>query len=92
MKTTYRISVLGRDGMYTYGETAVSPALAKLVPGNINIRTGDRLAVQEATWRLAANGDGMCIDRLTVVEAEDFAGQWEIGVPNGSAYRAAVSK
>jgi hypothetical protein len=81
--------------MYTYGDTAASPALAKLAPGNIIIKNSDRLGVQEATWRSSINqrpGDSATvIDRLTLIEAEEFAGQWEIGVPDGEKYRAAKS-
>jgi hypothetical protein len=45
MNITYRLQILGRTGMYTFGDSATSPALAKLSPGNIIIKDGDRLGI-----------------------------------------------
>jgi len=83
--------------MYTYGDTANSPALAKLAPGGIIIKDGDRLGIHEAIWRESVNShakgrDSMCIDRLILIDAEGYEGQWEIGVKNEEKYRAAKAK
>lgn len=79
--------------MSTYGDTAISVDMAKLVPGNIVIKPGERLGIQQAIWRQGIkSGDGMYIDRLILVAAEEYEGQWEIGVPNGQKYRAAKAK
>ena len=81
--------------MYTYGDTATSPAHAKLAPASMIIKEGDRIGVHQAFWRESVNSrvlgrESTCIDRLVLVEAEEYEGQWEIGVPNGEHYRPAA--
>lgn len=69
MNTTYQLVVLGRDGMYSYGRLAASPELAKLVPGALQRRPGERLGINEIT--------GPQNDRHAIlVEAERVAGEW----------------
>ena len=83
LTTTYRLIVLGRGGMYTYGDDACSPALARLVPGNLSLRPGERLVIQRrdydgSTWT-DANGDShLRVVRSVIVEAESAPGEWGV--------------
>ena len=87
MKTTYRLQILNRRGMYTYGDTASSAKLAKLAPGSLILKDGDRLGIEECQWEGSINGN--VIRQLILIDAEYTCGQWEIGVSGGDKYRAA---
>ncbi len=74
MDTTYRLIVLGdRENC---GETAASPDLAKLVPGNLN-RANQRLGMERTDW--ADHFGKMRVHRSILVEAETQPGEWTIG-------------
>jgi len=84
--TLYRLIVLGRDGMYTYGTLAATPALARLAPGHL-IRRRDgvlqRLGITQSetcgTWTDSAGNSHTRYTASILVEAEDRPGQWTIG-------------
>lgn len=74
--TTYRLVVL--DDPHTVGRTAVSPELAKLVPGDIRIRGREgRLGMERTDW--VEDYGKMKINRSVLIEAEDHPGEWSIG-------------
>jgi len=80
----YRLIVLGRDGMYSYGDLAQNESLARLVPGNLQRRTGERLGitlVREAagTWRDSAGHSHQRYEAPVLVAAEAMPGEWQIG-------------
>ena len=80
---TYRLIVIGKTGMYTTGDHATTPALARLVPGCL-VRTScrettpSRLGVERVTWRHDRDGEPS-VYRKILIDAEDVPGQWAIG-------------
>lgn len=86
--TTYRLTVLGENGMYTYGERAATPELAKLAKGNL-CRTPykaatRRLAIEEShrlpgLWTDSAGNQHERWSDSIVVEVEPEPGIWTIG-------------
>jgi hypothetical protein len=80
MEISYRLLVIGQSGMYTYGDYAASPELAKLVPGALR-RNRDgasrRLGVERVEWVRDSRGNDNL--HLTLVEAETVPGEWTIG-------------
>jgi len=86
--TYYRLIVLGATGMYTYGDLAGSPELAKLAVGNLQRR--DRrlgvVALKEAggTWSDCAH---VRYENPVLIEAEEAAGDWAVGAAESHARR-----
>ena len=80
MSIAYRLTVLGERGMYTHGDLAASPELARLAPGYLQRRASTRLGVEQVDLG-AALGDEERPEVLqrVLVEAEDHPGQWAIG-------------
>lgn len=74
MDTTFRLISLS-DRTRT-GQTAATPELAKLVPGELD--RSERLGVEQTDW--VDKFGTMKIHRSILVEAEDRAGQWVLGV------------
>lgn len=85
MIKTYSLTILGASGMYTRGKDATSPSLALLSPGNM-IVAGRRVGIIETVWRVP----DYIVQTETLVDAEERAGQWEIGVHGGDNYRPAI--
>ena len=84
MDTTYRLCIIGDySPCRSTGLTAATPELAKLVGGQhiIQSRGQNRLGVERCEWRPndAQWGAGKHVDRLTLVEAESYPGEWTIG-------------
>ena len=74
--TTFRLIVLG--DARTFGRTAASPDLAKLVPGDIPIRgREDRLGMERTEW--VEDFGKMRILRSVLIDAEERPGQWSLG-------------
>ena len=80
---TYRLIVIEDNGtipngMYTYGKTAITPELAKAVPGNLSRRVinGEtlRVGVERSDWN---EGDKSPY-RTVLVEMEKTPGEWKI--------------
>lgn len=74
INTTYRLIVLGDNG--NAGQTALTPQLAKLAPGNL-IRHG-RLGLERTDWG-DHYGKPKAL-RTVLVEAENQADEWAIGL------------
>jgi len=47
---TYRLKIIGREGMYTSGDLAETPELAKLNKGVLRQDVRDRLAIVRSTY------------------------------------------
>lgn len=73
--TTYRLIVLGSDRT-NVGQTALTPELAKLVPGDLN-RENQRLGMERTDW--ADHFDKPKVIRSVLIEAESTPGEWTIG-------------
>jgi hypothetical protein len=73
--TTYRLIVLGSDRA-NVGQTALTPELAKLVPGDLN-RGNQRLGMERTDW--VDHFDKPKIIRSVLIEAESTPGEWTIG-------------
>lgn len=80
--TTYRLIVLGRDKV---GETALTPDLARLVPGSIlsGIRHKCRLGIERTDWIDDAGRPKPV--RSVLVDAESAPGEWTIGLGYGDS-------
>lgn len=74
ISTTYRLIVLGDPG--NAGQTALTPELAKLAPGNLS-RHG-RLGLERTDWG-DQYGKPKAL-RTVLVEAEGQSNEWTIGV------------
>ena len=84
--TTYMMRVLGRTGMYTYGEPAGTSELAKLATGSLIRSDTDRLAIYSRDLLPGLDyygcSDGLGRARYTtpvLVEVESAPGEWTIG-------------
>jgi hypothetical protein len=84
MNTTYKLTVIGRD---TIGDNAASPALARLAPGAMTLSDPPELLGVLLCEYVVDNGRHY-LRAHTLIEAEDFPGQWQIGVPGGEKFRA----
>ena len=73
--TTYRLISLNGDRT-NVGQTALTPELAKFVPGDLN-RANQRLGMERTDW--ADHFDKPKIIRSVLVEAESIPGEWIIG-------------
>jgi hypothetical protein len=74
MDTTFRlIDISDRDNC---GQTAASPDLALLVPGNLQ-REGKRLGMERTDW--AEHFGKPKVVRTILIAAESRPGEWEIG-------------
>jgi hypothetical protein len=77
--TTYRLITLGGSPLrQETGQTALTPALAKLVPGKLRkFRETFRLGIERTDW---AEEDGIPRPVRTVLtEVESSPGEWKIG-------------
>lgn len=87
MDTTYRMVVLHASGMYTYGQTAASPELAKIATGHLLRETIQsngprRLGIERTDW--TTDDEGILHPHRTVlVEVEPEPGTWDIGPRTG---------
>jgi len=72
MEEMYRLVVIGTGGMYTYGDLAGSPDLARLAPGALT-RGARRLGVE----RVTLDDEAKIVSRL-LVEAEAAVGEWHL--------------
>lgn len=86
METTYRLVVIGERGMYTSGDDAATPELARIAVGNLYRGRAHRLGVERIEWIVtpsictATRGELRPeIARRTLVEAESAPGEWTIG-------------
>ena len=73
--TTYRLIALNGDRT-NVGQTALTPELAKLVPGDL-VRGGQRLGIERTDW--AEQFDKLKIIRSVLIDAESHPGEWTIG-------------
>jgi len=75
--TTYRLIAFGRD---IVGQTALTPDLARLVPGDLDnpmIRRKHRLGIERTDW---TNDSGRPKPvRSVLIDAESSAGEWTLG-------------
>lgn len=74
METTYRL-VLLRDRSEA-GQTAATPVLAKLVPGDLPRH--ERLGLEQTDW--SENFGKLKVHRSILIEAENSPGEWQLGV------------
>ena len=74
MDTTYRLIAVGDNT--NVGQTAATPELAKLVPGNL-YREGKRLGIERTEW--TEHFEKPKIARTILIEAESRSGEWKIG-------------
>jgi len=72
--TTYRLIVLGDRN--NVGQTALTPELAKLVPGDL-FRENCRLGMERTDW--ADHLGKPKIVRTVLIDAESAPGEWAIG-------------
>lgn len=78
-RVTYRVVVIGEKA---HGETALTPELAKLFSGGIARQGRDLLIGMTRTDWCVDNGDGRMVPYRTVlIDAEQNAGDWVLGVP-----------
>ncbi len=73
MDTTYRLVALGDHT--NVGQTAATPELAKLVPGNL-YREGNRLGIERTDW--VDHFGKPKVHRTILIEAESRPGEWKI--------------
>lgn len=84
-ETTFRLVVLGeRDNV---GQTALTAALAKLVPGDL-VRGDGRLGMERTDW--VDHFGKPKIVRTVLVDAEATPGEWTIGVHTQDEMEEAV--
>ncbi len=75
METTYRLTSLFDRTLV--GQTAATPELAKLAPGDLS--RADRLGLEQTDWE--DTGGGRMRGRRTIlIAAEDTPGEWDLGV------------
>jgi hypothetical protein len=75
IETTYRLIVLG--DRTNVGQTALTPELAKLAPGDLIRGPDDRLGLERTDW---AKDYGKPKNvRTVLIEAETSPGEWIIG-------------
>jgi hypothetical protein len=74
MDTTYRLVALGDSS--NVGQTAATPQLAKLVPGNL-YRESNRLGIERTDW--VDHFGKPKVHRTILIEAESRPGEWKIG-------------
>lgn len=77
MDVTFQLVVLGKTGMYTYGNRAATRELAKLAKGNLIRQACDepmrRLGIERTDW------EGTKAVRTVLLDAETTPGEWTIG-------------
>lgn len=87
--TYYQLVVLGHDGMYTHGELAATPELAKIAVGNLirqpykeeMRRLGiHRIERLPGVWADSSGNQHPRMGKAVLVEAESHPGEWAIGV------------
>jgi hypothetical protein len=71
--TTFRVVELG--GRHKFGRTALTPELAKLVPGDFD--RAQRLGIEQTDWE--EDFGKKRPKRTVLIEAEDEPGQWTLG-------------
>jgi hypothetical protein len=71
---TFRLIVLGERN--NVGLTAITPELAKLVPGDL-VRGNRRLGMERTEW--VDNFGKLKVHRTILIDAESSAGEWIIG-------------
>jgi hypothetical protein len=79
-QVTYRLIVLGEAN--NVGQTALTPELAKLVPGNLE-RGDQRLGMERTDWDQHYGKPKVV--RTVLIDAESTPGEWTIGAnaPSG---------
>lgn len=80
--TTYRMIMIGARGMYTVGNTASTPELARLATGSLirDAHGGDKmLGIERSEWRVHARTGDLEVYLTVLVEAETAPGTWTIG-------------
>jgi hypothetical protein len=80
---TYALRIIGKTGMYTTGNWAASPELAKLDKGVLIASPSDRLGVVEreelpGTWSDSAGNRHKRYADAVLVAAETTPGEWAI--------------
>ena len=83
LTTTYALKIIGRDGMYTYGDAAATPELAKISRGNLIARDTDRLCIvarytDGSVWTDSAGNSHIRVLSTVVVDAESTPRQWGV--------------
>ncbi len=74
-ETTYRLIAL--DDRSNAGQTALTPELAKLVPGDLVRHATTRLGMERTDW--VEHYGKPKIARTVLIEAESKPGEWTIG-------------
>ena len=74
IQVTYRLIVLGEPN--NVGQTALTPELAKLVPGNLD-RGKQRLGMERTDWG-EQYGKPKTV-RTVLIDAESAPGEWTLG-------------
>jgi len=91
--TTYRLVALG-DPQEATGQTALTPDLAKLVPGRLGNRERREkylLGIERTDWT-DESGRPKPI-RSVLIEVESFPGEWVVGVvPRPEVNQAIVTE
>ncbi|BBO06306.1 hypothetical protein SG09_56560 [Bradyrhizobium ottawaense] len=76
METTYRLIELG--DRTNAGQTALTPELARLVPGDLARYADTRLGIERTDW--VEHFGKPKIARTILIEAETHPHEWKIGV------------
>jgi hypothetical protein len=74
IQVTYRLIALGDPN--NVGQTALTPELAKLVPGNLD-RGNQRLGLERTDW--GEHYGKPKVVRSVLIDAESTPGEWTIG-------------
>lgn len=78
MKKTYVLGILGESGMYTYGDSAATPDLARACIGNL-IRKDKTLCIKEIIYREDYASQSLTQIHNTIIAVEPAPGTWIIG-------------
>jgi hypothetical protein len=78
---TYRLISLSPDCDIT-GQTALTPELAKLVPGGLAVLRSNRLGIERTDWD-TGSGKPRAV-RSVLIDAETFPCEWTIGAASES--------
>ena len=84
MTPTYRLIILGRTGMYTCGDLAATPDLARIARGGLIRTPADRLGLVAmdtlpGTWTDSAGYQHRRYSDPVLIDAESAPGEWTIG-------------
>ena len=70
-ETTYRLlSLTCKGGMYSCGDEAATPELARLARGSLDVRPNEPLVIEQCRWTISTDGhrslvSRVCFERVT---------------------------